>query len=106
MMNVINGGVHADNELELQEFMLVPVGAASFGEGLRWVVEVFQVLKATLKEKGLGAAVGDEGGFAPRVATAAEALDFLGDDIGQAGLEPGAEVCLALAVAASELWRN
>jgi enolase len=106
MMNVINGGVHADNELEPQEFMLVPVGAASFGEGLRWVVEVFQVLKATLKEKGLGASVGDEGGFAPRLATAAEALDFLVDAIGRAGLEPGSEVALALDVAASELWRN
>jgi len=106
MMNVINGGVHADNELEPQEFMLVPVGAASFGEGLRWVVEVFQVLKATLKEKGLGAAVGDEGGFAPRLATAVEALDLLVDAIGRAGLEPGSEVSLALDVAASELWRN
>jgi enolase len=106
MMNVINGGVHADNELEPQEFMLVPVGAASFGEGLRWVVEVFQVLRATLKEKGLGAAVGDEGGFAPRLATAVEVMDLLVDAIGRAGLEPGSEVALALDVAASELWRN
>jgi enolase len=106
LMNVINGGVHADNELEPQEFMLVPVGAASFGEGLRWVVEVFQVLKATLKEKGLGAGIGDEGGFAPRLTTAAEALDLLIDAIGRAGLEPGSEVALALDIAASELWRN
>jgi enolase len=106
MMNVINGGVHADNDLEPQEFMLVPVGAASFGEGLRWVVEVFQVLKATLKEKGLGAAVGDEGGFAPRLSTAVEALDLLVDAIGRAGLEPGSEVALALDIAASELWQS
>src|SRR5439155_2488806 len=87
MMNVINGGVHADNGLEIQEFMLVPVGTASFAEGLRWGTEVFQVLKATLKEKGLGAGIGDEGGFAPRIGTAREALDLLTDAIGRAGLE-------------------
>jgi enolase len=106
MMNVINGGAHADNELEVQEFMLVPVGAVSYAEGLRWGTEVFQALKATLKEKGLGAAVGDEGGFAPHLTTAAEALDLLIDAIGRAGLEPGAEMALALDVAASELWRD
>ena len=106
MLNVVNGGVHADNDLEIQEFMLVPVGAASFGEGLRWGAEVFQVLKATLKEKGLGAAVGDEGGFAPRIATAAEPLDLLTDAIGRAGLEPGSEMALALDAAASELLQG
>jgi enolase 1/2/3 len=106
LMNVVNGGVHADNDLELQEFMVVPVGAASFGEALRWGVEVFQVLKATLKEKGLGAAVGDEGGFAPRIATTTEALDLLVDAIGRAGLEPGPEVALALDAAASELFHE
>jgi enolase len=106
LMNVVNGGVHADNDLELQEFMLVPVGAASFGEALRWAVEVFQVLKVTLTEKGLGAAVGDEGGFAPRIATTSEALDLLVDAIGRAGLEPGSEVALALDAAASELFHE
>jgi enolase len=106
LLNVINGGVHADNDLELQEFMLVPVGAASFGEGLRWAVEVFHVLKSTLQQKGLGAAVGDEGGFAPRVSTAVEALDLLIDAIGQAGLEPGPEMSIALDAAATELWHE
>ena len=106
LMNVINGGVHADNDLEIQEFMLVPVGAASFSEGLRWGTEVFQVLKATLKEKGLGAGIGDEGGFAPRIGTAREALDLLTDAIGRAGLEPGIEVALAIDAAASELFQE
>jgi len=98
--------VHADNDLEIQEFMLVPVGAASFGEGLRWGAEVFQALKATLKEKGLGAAGGDEGGFAPRLGTAREALDLLIDAIGRAGLEPGLEIALAIDTAASELFQD
>ena len=106
LLNVINGGVHADNDLELQEFMLAPIGAASFGEGLRWGAEIFQALKATLKEKALGAAVGDEGGFAPRIDTAREALDLLIDAIGRAGLEPGVEVGLALDAAASELFHE
>jgi enolase len=106
LMNVINGGIHADNDLEIQEFMLVPVGAASFSEGVRWGTEVFQVLKATLKEKGLGAGIGDEGGFAPRIGTAREALDLLTDAIGRAGLEPGIEVALAIDAAASELFQE
>jgi len=106
LMNVINGGVHADNELEVQEFMLAPVGAASYAEGLRWGTEVFQALKSTLKEKGLGASVGDEGGFAPRLTTAREALDLLIDAIGRAGLEPGLEVALAIDTAASELFHD
>jgi len=106
LMNVINGGVHADNDLEVQEFMLAPVGAASFGEGLRWGAEVFQSLKSTLREKGLGASVGDEGGFAPRLGTAREALDLLIDAIGRAGLEPGVEIALAIDTAASELFHD
>ena len=106
MMNVINGGVHADSGLEIQEFMVVPVGAASFGEGLQWGVEVFHALRGGLKERSLSVAVGDEGGFAPHISTAAEALDLLVQAIEQAGLEPGSEVGLALDAAASEFFRD
>jgi enolase 1/2/3 len=103
MMNVINGGVHADNELELQEFMLVPVGAASFSEALRWGAECFHALKGLLLEKGLATGVGDEGGFAPEIATGAEALEWLLRAIEAAGLVPGDEVALAMDPAMSEL---
>ncbi|HEX4942559.1 MAG TPA: phosphopyruvate hydratase [Actinomycetota bacterium] len=103
MLNVINGGAHADNELELQEFMLMPVGAASFSEGLRWGVECFHALKGILHDKGLSTAVGDEGGFAPQIATGAEALELLLRAIESAGFEPGGEVALAMDPAVSEL---
>jgi enolase len=103
MFNVINGGVHADNELEPQEFMLMPVGAASFSEALRWGAECYHALKAILEERGLATAVGDEGGFAPAIATAAEALELLMRAIDAAGLEPGAEMALAMDPATSEL---
>src|SRR5918999_2895123 len=103
MLNVINGGAHADNELELQEFMLMPVGASSFSEGLRWGAECFHALKAILHDKGLSTAVGDEGGFAPQLSTGAEALELLLRAIETAGLEPGAEVALAMDPATSEL---
>ncbi len=103
MLNVINGGAHADNELELQEFMLMPVGAASFSEGLRWGVECFHALKGILHDKGLSTAVGDEGGFAPQVTTGAEALELLLRAIETAGFEPGGEVALAMDPAVSEL---
>ena len=103
MLNVINGGAHADNELELQEFMLMPVGAASFSEGLRWGVECFHALKGILHDKGLSTAVGDEGGFAPHIATGAEALELLLRAIETAGFEPGGEVALAMDPAVSEL---
>ena len=103
MLNVINGGAHADNELELQEFMLMPVGAASFSEGLRWGVECFHALKGILRDKGLSTAVGDEGGFAPQIATGAEALELLLRAIETAGFEPGGEVALAMDPAVSEL---
>jgi enolase len=106
MMNVINGGVHSDAGLEIQEFMVVPLGAASFAEGLRWGAEVFHSLRATLKERGLSVGVGDEGGFAPRIATANEALELLVRAIERAGLEPGSEVGLALDAAASEFFRD
>jgi enolase 1/2/3 len=104
LMNVINGGAHADNELELQEFMLAPVGAASFSEALRWGSEIYHALRGLLKDKGLSTGVGDEGGFAPQIATASEALEFLVGAIEKAGLEPGDEVALAMDPAASELF--
>jgi enolase len=103
MMNVINGGVHADNELETQEFMLMPVGAASFSEALRWGAECYHALKAILHDRGLATAVGDEGGFAPQIATTAEALGLLMEAIAAAGLEPGTEMALAMDPAVSEL---
>ena len=103
MLNVINGGAHADNELELQEFMLMPIGASSFSEALRWGVECFHALKAILHDKGLSTAVGDEGGFAPQLATGAEALELLLRAIETAGFEPGGEVALAMDPAVSEL---
>jgi enolase len=106
MLNVINGGAHADNELEVQEFMLVPAGAASFAEALRWGAETFQALKAILREKGLSTAVGDEGGFAPHVDTAAEALELLLRAIEAVGLDPGAEMALAIDAAASEFFHD
>ena len=106
MLNVINGGAHADNELEPQEFMFMPVGAASFSEGLRWGAECFHALHDLLHDAGMPTAVGDEGGFAPPVATADEALGWLLRAIEAAGLEPGAEMALAMDPAASELYRD
>jgi enolase len=106
MFNVINGGVHADNELELQEFMLVPVGAASYAEALRWGAECFHALHAQLKDKGLATAVGDEGGFAPALSTGAEACELLLQAIEVVGLEPGVEMAIALDPATSELYRD
>jgi enolase len=103
-MNVVNGGAHADNNLDIQEFMLVPLGAPSFAEALRYGAEVFHTLKALLREKGLVTAVGDEGGFAPNLGSNAEALDFLLRAIEKAGYKPGTQIALALDVAASELW--
>jgi enolase 1/2/3 len=106
LMNVINGGAHADNNLDIQEFMIVPVGMSSFHEALRCGAEVFHTLKKLLKEKGLVTAVGDEGGFAPNLKSNAEALDFLMSAIQKAGYKPGQDVALALDVAASELYEN
>jgi len=103
LLNVINGGAHADNPLEIQEFMFVPLGAASYSEALRWGAECFQALRMQLKARGLSTGIGDEGGFAPDIATAAEACELLVEAVRQAGLEPGAEVAIALDVAASEL---
>jgi enolase len=106
LFNVINGGAHADNPLDIQEFMLVPRGAASFSEALRWGAECFHALRMQLKGRGLSTGIGDEGGFAPEVATAAEACELLVEAVRQAGLEPGAEVAIALDVAATELYER
>ncbi len=105
-LNVINGGAHADNELELQEFMLAPVGAASFSEALRWGAEIYHALRSALTQRGLSTAVGDEGGFAPQISTAREALGLLVEAIGTVGLEAGDEVALAMDPACSEIYRD
>jgi len=105
-MNVINGGVHADNPLDFQEFMLVPWGAPSFSEALRMGVETYHHLKALLKEKGLSVSVGDEGGFAPQIASPEEALDLLLLAIERAGYKPGEDIALAMDPAASEFYED
>jgi enolase 1/2/3 len=106
MMNVINGGVHADNRLDPQEFMVCPVGFERFSEALRAGVEVFHALKANLKKKGLSTAVGDEGGFAPDISSSREALDLIVDAIEAAGHRAGKDIVLALDPAASEFFRR
>lgn len=103
LLNVLNGGAHADNTVDIQEFMVVPLGFATFGEALCAGVETYHALKSLLKSKGLATGVGDEGGFAPNLRTNREALDLLVEAIGRAGYEPGREIALALDVAASEL---
>jgi enolase len=105
-MNVVNGGVHADNSIDLQEFMLAPIGAASFSEALRWGVETYHTLKAVLHERGLSTAVGDEGGFAPDLASNEDAVKILVEAIERAGRVPGDEVAIALDPAASELFKD
>ena len=104
MFNVLNGGVHADNTIDFQEFMIRPHGASSFAEALRWGVETYQSLRSLLKKKGLTVSVGDEGGFAPNLKSADEALDLLVDAIAQAGYKPGTDISIGLDCAASELY--
>lgn len=104
MMNILNGGAHADNTLDFQEFMIMPVGAENFREGLRMCAEIYQVLKQLLKKAGLETTVGDEGGFAPDLPGAREALQFLKDAVEEAGYEMGKDIRIALDVAASELY--
>ncbi|MCM3745352.1 phosphopyruvate hydratase [Sporosarcina luteola] len=104
MMNILNGGEHADNNVDIQEFMVMPVGAESFRHGLRMGTEIFHSLKNVLKSKGLNTAVGDEGGFAPNLASNEEALSTIMEAIKKAGYEPGEEVLLAMDVAASEFY--
>ncbi len=106
MMNVINGGVHADNPLDIQEFMIVPIGAPNFAEALRYGAEVFHTLKKTLKDKGFFTGVGDEGGFAPQIKSTKEAIQLLISAIEKAGYKPGEDVAIALDSAASELYHD
>lgn len=106
MMNIINGGEHADNPIDVQEFMIMPVGAGSIAEAVRWGSEIFHTLKKGLSAKGLATAVGDEGGFAPNLASTRDALDFIAASIDQAGFKLGTDVVLALDCAATEFFKN
>ena len=106
MMNILNGGAHADNNVDFQEFMVMPVGAPSFSEALRWGVEVFHTLKGVLKKRGYNTSVGDEGGFAPSVKSNVEAIEVVLEAIQQAGYKPGEEIAIALDPAASEFFQD
>jgi enolase len=106
MMNILNGGAHADNNVDFQEFMVMPVGAPSFSEALRWGVEVFHTLKGVLKKRGYNTAVGDEGGFAPSVKSNVEAIEVVLEAISKAGYKPGEEIAIALDPAASEFYQD
>jgi enolase len=106
MMNILNGGAHADSSVDFQEFMVVPAAAASFAEGLRVGVEIFHALRSILKKKGHSTGVGDEGGFAPNLESNQQALDVVLEAITQAGYKAGTDVYIALDVAASELWND
>jgi len=106
MMNILNGGAHADNNVDFQEFMVMPVGAESFSEALRWGVEVFHTLKGVLKKRGYNTAVGDEGGFAPTLKSNVEAIDVVLEAIQQAGYKPGSEIAIALDPASSEFYQD
>jgi enolase len=106
MMNILNGGAHADNNVDFQEFMVIPVGAPTFSEGLRWGVEVFHTLKGVLKKRGYNTSVGDEGGFAPSVKSNVEAIEVVLEAITKAGYKPGEEIAIALDPAVSELYQE
>ena len=104
MMNILNGGAHADNKIDFQEFMIMPVGASSFSEGLRWGVEIFHTLKSVLKKKGYSTNVGDEGGFAPNIQSNEEAIETVLTAISAAGYKTGSQIVIAMDAANSELW--
>lgn len=106
LMNILNGGSHADSDVDIQEFMVVPLGAETFSEGLRWGVEVYHALKAVLQEKGLSTGLGDEGGFAPNLPSNRAALDLIQEAIKNAGYTPGTDIALALDVASSEFFTD
>ncbi|MCI7551851.1 MAG: phosphopyruvate hydratase [Actinomycetaceae bacterium] len=106
MMNIMNGGSHADSNVDIQEFMIAPIGAATFKEALRWGAEVYHTLKSVVKGRGLSTGLGDEGGFAPNLDSNAEALDLIVEAIEKAGLKPGTDVALALDVASSEFFKD
>ena len=104
MMNILNGGAHADNKIDFQEFMIMPVGASSFSDGLRWGVEIFHTLKTVLKKKGFSTNVGDEGGFAPNIQSNEEAIDTVMEAIHASGYKAGSQIVVAMDAANSELW--
>ena len=104
MMNILNGGAHADNKIDFQEFMIMPVGASSFSEGLRWGVEIFHTLKSVLKKKGYSTNVGDEGGFAPNIQSNEEAIETVLEAISASGFKTGSQIAIAMDAANSELW--
>ena len=104
MMNILNGGAHADNKIDFQDFMIMPVGAADFSEGLRWGVEIFHTLKSVLKKKGYCTNVGDEGGFAPNIQSNEEAIETVLESISAAGYKTGSQIMIAMDAANSELW--
>jgi len=106
MMNILNGGAHADNKIDFQEFMVMPVGASSFSEGLRWGVEIFHALKTVLKKKGFSTNVGDEGGFAPNIQSNEEAIETVLTAIDAAGYKTGSQIVIAMDAANSELWNS
>ncbi|WP_026453383.1 phosphopyruvate hydratase [Saccharomonospora iraqiensis] len=106
MMNILNGGAHADTDVDIQEFMIAPIGAESFRESLRWGAETYQALKSVLKSRGLGTGLGDEGGFAPSLSSNREALDIIVTAIEKAGYRPGRDIALALDVAATEFFSD
>jgi enolase len=106
LMNIINGGAHADNGIDVQEFMILPIGAESFAEALRWGAETYHALKADLHKKGFSTGLGDEGGFAPDLKSAREALDFIVESIGQAGFEVGTDIALGMDVASTEFFTD
>ncbi len=106
MMNILNGGSHADSNVDIQEFMIAPIGAASFREALQWGTEVYHALKAVLKDRGLSTGLGDEGGFAPNLESNSEALDLIIEAIEKAGRKPGKDIALALDVASSEFFKD
>ncbi|MFJ6417823.1 phosphopyruvate hydratase [Paeniglutamicibacter sp. NPDC091659] len=106
LMNILNGGSHADSDVDIQEFMIAPLGASTFSEGLRWGVEVYHNLKSVLKEKGLSTGLGDEGGFAPNLPSNRAALELIIEAITRAGYTPGEDIALALDVASSEFFEN
>jgi len=106
MMNILNGGSHADNKIDIQEFMVMPFGADSFSQGLQWGTEIFHHLKSVLKERGMSTNVGDEGGFAPNLGSNEEAIQVVIQAIEKAGFKPGEDVYIALDAASSEVYNE
>src|SRR5260370_24990475 len=105
-MNILNGGAHGDTSVDIQEFMIAPIGASSFSEAVRWGAETYHALKSVLKSRGLATGLGDEGGFAPELPSNRDALDLILEAIKKAGFQPGTDIGLALDVAATEFYSD